>query len=84
MSNSSSEEDKDERIIRSEQQLREINKDFKQIDNTIDKNHKLSEPIMQLQSQIMRRLIRRLILPTINKKKGKERSKNDKSKGNKS
>jgi hypothetical protein len=54
MSNSSSEEDKDERIIRTEQQLREINKDFKQIDNTIDKNHKLSEPIMQLQSQIMR------------------------------
>lgn len=44
MSNSSSEEDKEitERIIRTEQQLREINKDFKQIDNTIDKNHKLS------------------------------------------
>ncbi|NAL78064.1 hypothetical protein [Nitrososphaera sp. AFS] len=56
MSNSSSEEDKEitERIIRTEPQLREINKDFKQIDNTIDKNHKLSEPIMQLQSQIMR------------------------------
>ena len=56
MSNSSSEEDKEitERIIRTEPQLPEINKDFNQIYNTIDKNHKLSEPIMQLQSQIMR------------------------------
>jgi hypothetical protein len=50
MSNTSS-EDKEitETIIHIEQQLREM-KDIKQIDNTINKNHKLSELIMQLQS----------------------------------
>ena len=90
MSNTSSEQVKEivDKTSRIEQQLREMNKDIKQISQSID-NKKLSESIMQIQSQIVNletdlaKIDKTIndalaILPIIKKK---DKKKKDKSKG---